>query len=117
LNSLALLTSLATPCIGSMRSIQRSCLQGDGDVKPNGANVAVALPQKRAKPEGEGEGGAAANAEYKEKLRGILKDRSDLFEDMVEGEEGVRLGEQGWKARCAPRSGLRRLHHVDRGEM
>lgn len=36
---------------------------------------------------------------YKGKLKSILKSKADMFEDMVEHEEAVRLGEEGWKER------------------
>lgn len=36
---------------------------------------------------------------YKSKLKGILKQKADMFEDMVQHEEAVRLGDDGWKAR------------------
>eukprot|EP00892_Ulva_mutabilis_P005061 jgi/Ulvmu1/2927/UM149_0006.1 len=36
---------------------------------------------------------------YKSKLKGILKEKADMFERMVEHEEIVRLGDEGWKAR------------------
>jgi 5'-3' exonuclease len=42
---------------------------------------------------------SADNKEYKAKLQDILKSKSDLFEDMLEGEEQIRLGDHGWKGR------------------
>lgn len=36
---------------------------------------------------------------YKAKLKNILKNKADMFEDMVQHEEVVRLGDDGWKAR------------------
>lgn len=36
---------------------------------------------------------------YKGKLKSILKAKTDMFEDMVQKEEIVRLGEDGWKGR------------------
>lgn len=38
-------------------------------------------------------------AKYKERVKQELKSKSDMFEDMVEHEEAVRLGEDGWKVR------------------
>ena len=36
---------------------------------------------------------------FKAQLKDTLMQKSDLFEDMLQGEEGVRLGEGGWKQR------------------
>lgn len=55
------------------------------------------LPPKRSKVHDESAG--ADNKEYKAKLQDILKSKSDLFEDMLEGEELIRLGDRGWKGR------------------
>ncbi|MCJ1427327.1 hypothetical protein MMC29_005230, partial [Sticta canariensis] len=40
-----------------------------------------------------------SNAEFDEHLKDVMKDRGDKFDDMVEHEERIRLGETGWKAR------------------
>ena len=42
---------------------------------------------------------AESDAAYKGELKDILKSKTDHFEQMVSGEEDVRLGEDGWKAR------------------
>lgn len=42
---------------------------------------------------------AESDAAYKGELKDILKSKTDNFEAMVSGEEDVRLGEDGWKAR------------------
>jgi hypothetical protein len=42
---------------------------------------------------------AESAAQYKDRLKQELKTRADMFEDMVQHEEAVRLGETGWKAR------------------
>jgi 5'-3' exoribonuclease 2 len=63
-------------------------MQGDMDADdPDDASP----PTKCAK--------AAEDADYKARVKNILKDKSDLFEDMVEGQSDIRLGDEGWKAR------------------
>ena len=37
--------------------------------------------------------------EYRDQLQQQLRAKSDMFEDMIEHEEELRLGDEGWKAR------------------
>ena len=37
--------------------------------------------------------------EYRDKLKQQLRSKSDMFEDMIEHEEELRPGDEGWKAR------------------
>ena len=37
--------------------------------------------------------------EFAEAMKEAMKDRGDMFDDMVVHEEKIRLGETGWKAR------------------
>lgn len=43
--------------------------------------------------------GTAAAADLKEQLAARMKDKGDAFDTMIESEEKIRLGEEGWKAR------------------
>jgi hypothetical protein len=38
-------------------------------------------------------------ADFKEEIESVMKDRADRFEESMEAEERIRLGETGWKAR------------------
>lgn len=37
--------------------------------------------------------------EYRDRLKEELKSKTDMFEDMIEHEEELRLGDEGWKVR------------------
>lgn len=50
--------------------------------------------------------GAAAAADLKEQLASRMKDKGDAFDTMIEAEEKIRLGEEGWKARYYQVRGL-----------
>ena len=42
---------------------------------------------------------AEAMADFKDEIETVMKDRADRFEESMEAEEKIRLGETGWKAR------------------
>lgn len=43
--------------------------------------------------------GAAAAEDLKSQLAARMKDKGDAFDTMIQSEEKIRLGEEGWKAR------------------
>ena len=45
------------------------------------------------------EAARVADEDFKARMKEQLKERGDMFDAMVEHEEGIRLGEAGWKAR------------------
>lgn len=63
---------------------------GSGDANVEVMAEAVAMPVDSSVETAE---------KYKAKLKSVLKNKSDMFEDMVQHEEVVRLGEDGWKSR------------------
>ncbi len=63
------------------------------------AQIAEAEAAAEAEAEAAAEAGRKAEAELKATMAANLKEKGDLFDSMIESEQRIRLGEDGWKDR------------------